>query len=245
MQEDAREVILAQEQGALMRQTGFKKEMESELGLGGQTEGTLVLTSNRLIYVTTNEQEIELPEPSALNPFSKVDFFFSDVEEIDSIPEDPRNVFIQIESIVSVTGRNPELSRPHLQVTWASGASQKSLLFIETLTGRSRKKNLSDWAAVIERLKAGTQKLVSVPRAPGMDTLEGKVMHAMADMQSWGPFTIREIIEENLNVKVEEDAIEDACQKLVSIGALTSEADSSGEVFYRKVSPLGPDDLSV
>ena len=245
MQQDDSELILAQEQGSFMREPGIKKELETEFGVGGQIEGTLVLTSRRLIFAATDEQEIEVPEPTALNPFSKADVFFSDVEEIDSIPLDPRNTFIPILSVVSVTGRNPELSRPHLQVTWASGPKRESRLFIETLTGRSRKKNLSDWAEVIERLKAGTQKLVATPRTPSMDTLEGKVMRVMADMQSWGPFTIQGIIEDRLGAKVEEDEVEVACQKLVTMGALKSEADASGEAFYRKVSPLGPDDLSV
>jgi hypothetical protein len=228
-----------------MRQTGVRKELESEFGVGGETEGTLVLTNKRLIFVTTDVKEVDLPEPGALNPLAEIGIYFSEVEEIDSIPTVPGNVFIQIMSIVSVTGRNPELERPHLQVTWVDGVAPKSSLFVETLTGRSRKKNLSDWVGVIERLKAGTQKLIPIPSTPSMDTLEGKIMRVMADMQSWGPFTIERMIEDTLKVKVEEDAVEDACEKLVSMGALKSEQDGSGEVYYRKTSPLGPDDLSV
>jgi hypothetical protein len=228
-----------------MRQAGTIKELESEFGAGGETEGTLVLTNRRLIYVTTNEKEDDLSEPSSLNPFGKSEVFYSEVEDIDSISKEPGNLFIPIQSIVSVAGRSPRLERPHLQVTWTSGNKSQTSLFIETLTGRSRKKNLSDWAGVIERLKAGIPKLVHIPPTPSVDTLEGKIMRVMMDMQVRGPFAIAGAISDSLKVDVEEDDIEDACNKLVSTGSLLSELDSSGETFYRKASPLGEDDLSV
>jgi hypothetical protein len=221
------------------------KELESEFGAGGETEGTLVLTNRRLVYVTTNEKEEDLSEPSSLNPFGKSAMSYSEVEDIDSVSKEPGNLFISIQSIVSVAGRNPRLERPHLQVTWTSGDKSQTSLFIETLTGRSRKRNLSDWAGVIERLKAGTQKLVHIPSTPSVDTLEGKIMRVMMDTQMRGPFAIVRAISDSLKVDVEEDDVEDACNKLVSAGSLMSELDSSGETFYRKVSPLGEDDLSV
>jgi hypothetical protein len=245
LQEDNSEFILAQEQGTIMRRAGAKKELESEFGAGGETEGTLVLTNRRLMFVTTDEREEDLPEPSLLNPFEKERVFFSEVEDIDSIPHDPRNLFIQLESITSAAGRNPELERPHLQIAWTSGEGSKTSLFIETLTGRSRKKNLNDWAAVIERLKAGTQKLVRLPKAPGAETLEGRVLLVMGDMQERGPFAIKAAIEDALKVEVEEDDVESACDRLVTAGLLLSGSDSSGETFYHKASPLGTDDLSV
>jgi len=244
MQADTSEVILAQEQGTIMRKAGVRKELESEFGVG-ETEGTLILTNRRLIFVTTNEQEEDLPAPSALNPFEKEPIFFSDVEDLGSIPKAPGNLFIELSSIVSVAGHNPELERPHLQVNWTSGAESKTLLFIETLTGLSRKRNLNDWAGVIDRLRAGTQTLVPIPKAPGLETLEGRVMRVMADMQSRGPFAIVGAVEDVLKVKAEVDDVEDACNRLVSTGSLKAETDPSGEIFYRKASPLGPDDLSV
>lgn len=88
-----------------MRKPGAKKELEAEFGAGGETEGTLVLTNRRLIFVTTNEKEEDLPEPNLFNPLAKQPLFFSEVDDIVSIPTVQGNLFIQIPSIVSATGR--------------------------------------------------------------------------------------------------------------------------------------------
>jgi hypothetical protein len=54
------EMILAEEQGAVMRPAGVKEEIEAEFG-AHEREGTLVLTNRRLIFVCTNEEEEDLP----------------------------------------------------------------------------------------------------------------------------------------------------------------------------------------
>jgi len=228
-----------------MRRSGAKIELEAEFGAGGETEGTLILTNRRIIFVTTNEKEDDLPEPSLLNPFTKEPIYFSEVEDIDSIPAAKGNLFIQIPSIVSVTGRNPKLERPHLQVEWLEGRDSRSAVFIETLTGSSRKKNLSDWAPVVEKLKAGTLVLVSLPQAPSVETLEGKILWVLGDMQDKGLFEIQGEVERQfkLEPELDPDDVEKACENLVSTGVIAKQDDPSGDSFFRKRSPLGEDDL--
>ena len=245
MQDSGDEIMLAQEQGVLMRGLGIKKELEGEFGAGGETEGTLVLTSRRLIYVATNEQTEDLPSPIIFNPFAQTRLIFSDVEDIQSIPADPRNLFIQISAITSVKGRKEELARPKLEARWRVGAAEKGVVFTEVLTGRSRKKNLNDWAVVVERLKSGKQKILALPSIPGIETLEGKIMRLLADAQERGALTIEEEVETAFKIDLQPDEVEDACEKLVSQGALLRRLDSSGDAFYRKRSPLGTDDLSA
>jgi len=230
----------------MMRRPGAKKEFEAEFGVGGEKEGTLVLTNRRIIFVTTNEKEDDLPEPYLLNPVANQPFFFSEVEDIDSIPTTQSNLFIQISSITSVTGSNPRLERPHLQVAWLDGHDSKSVMFIETLTGRSRKRNLSDWAPVVEKLKAGKLVLVPLPKAPSVETLEGKVLWVLGDMQEKGFFEIQGEVREQFKIEQELDSddVEKACENLVSTGAITKQEDPSGDSFFHKRSPLGEDDLS-
>jgi len=228
-----------------MRRAGFKKELES--GLGGELEGTLVLTNRQVIFVTTDEREddlrISLGQRLGLG---KMRLFYSDVEDLKTIPREPGNLFIPLASISSVTGHGSRggLERPSLEVKWAEGGNKVSGIFIEVITGRSRKRNLNDWAPVIERLKAGGQKLVSIPKPPGVETLEGKIMLILADMQRKGLFTIEDEVETAFKVKLDPDDVQTACEALASRGLVKCEPDSSGDMFFRKLSPLGDDDLA-
>jgi len=240
MQRESGEVMLAQEQGVIMKGIGLEKELEG--GFGEELGGTLVLTNRRLIFVSSNDKEDELPVPDIL-PGLKTDVLYSDVEELDSIPTDSCNLFISIPSISSVHGHRMELTRPSLEVKWREGSEEKSKVFVETVTGRSRKKNLNDWASVIERLNAGLQKLTSVPKNPSVDTLEGKIMKIMNDMQWRGLLGIEEEVEETFKTQLDPDEIQTACDKLSSQGSLRRRPEP-GDVFYRKCSPLGDDDLS-
>jgi hypothetical protein len=238
----ADEVILAQEQGAIMRESGVKKELEGEFGFG-ELQGTLVLTNRRLIFVSTDLKEIaiRIGYRAGAATFHLV---YSDVDDLSAIPEDPsRNLFIAIDSISSARGHREEITRPRLEVKWWEGSEEKGRVFTEVLTGRSRKKNLNDWAAVILKLKSGTQKLISLPKVPGVETLEGKLMRVLADMQEKGVFDIEEEVEETFSLKLDSDEVQAACEKLSTAGLLTRRP-AGGDVFYRRRSPLGEDDLS-
>ena len=182
------EVILAQEQGVIRRGVGAKKALEGEFGMG-ELEGTLVLTNRRLLFVCGNEEEEELPGPTGFNPLGKITIFFSDVEDLQSVPENPQNLSVGLATISSVKGRRGELAKPALEVGWKEGNTVRSFEFVQQLTGK-RSKNLNDWAAVIERLRAGKQRIIPLPQAPPVDTLEGKIMRVMGDMQEKGEFVI-------------------------------------------------------
>jgi len=236
------EVILAQEQGVIRRGVGAKKALEGDFGVG-EVEGTLVLTNQRLLFVCGNEEEVELPEPTGFNPFGKVTVLFSDVEDLRSVPENPRNLSIDIAAISSLKGRRGELAKPALEVGWREGGSARSFEFIQQLTGK-RARNLNDWAAVIERLKAGKQQVVRLPPSPSLDTLEGKVMSVMGDMQEKGEFEIEGEVERGFKVDLDPDQVEESCGKLVSMGLLDVREDVGGDKFYQKRSSLGQDDLS-
>ncbi|MGP8125938.1 MAG: hypothetical protein ACLQEQ_08800 [Nitrososphaerales archaeon] len=241
MQNSPEESILAQEQAVTMRGLGVKRELEAEVGVG-EREGTLVLTNKRLIFVCTDEKEEDLR--MGYTPATPIaHLLFSDVEDLSEIPQDPANTFISISSITSATGHKGGLGKPKLEVRWTAGAREKGAEFTEVLTGK-RKKNLNDLAAIIQRLKTGDLKLIEVPKAPAIDTLEGKIVHVLSDLQEKGIFSIEEEVEEKFKISVDPDEIQSACDKLAQAGALDRFPDSSGDIFYRKRSPLGEDDFS-
>lgn len=225
-----------------MRQAGAKKELEAEFG-AGEIEGTLVLTNKRLIFVCTNEKEDNLAVPEGIYPFGKISILYSDVEAVDQIPRNPPNVFVSISSISSVKGHREVIGRPSLEVAWSDSDGGHALVFSEVLTG-SRKRNLNDWAPIVENLKAGKQKLTTLQQPPSTDTLEGKIMRVLADMQEKGVFAIEGGVENEFKIQLDPDEVQTACDQLSSKGFLIRHPDSSGDVFYRRVSPLGEDNSS-
>ncbi|MDG6954667.1 MAG: hypothetical protein JRN33_06785 [Nitrososphaerota archaeon] len=231
------EVILAQEQGAEMRTGGVSKGLEAEFG-GGVKIGTLVLTNRRLIFVCTDEKGEELP----VGYFAEHLLLYSEVEGLDAIPDGAPNVFIPLVS-ASVKGHGGALGRPSLQVSWRDEGGSHDLVFTETLTGR-RKRNLSDWAPAIEAVRRGTRGLAPLPQPPSPASLEGKVMHVLADMQEKGQLEIEESVEDEYKVDLDPDEVQAACDRLSEQKLLVRIPDSSGDVFYRRASPLGEDDLS-
>jgi len=231
------EVMLAQEQGVTMREAGTEKELQAEFGIGVK-EGTLVLTNRRLIFACTNERDENLPGEAGLNPFGKIDLVYTEVEDLDSIPSEAPNMFVPLSSISKVTGHKGDLGRPSLEVAWVDANGKHSCIFTETLTGR-KARALNDWASAIDNLKAGKQKLVSVPPAPSTDTLEGKIIHVLSDMQEKGVFSIEEAVETEYNLKLDPDDVQAACDRLAEEGLLVRNSELTGDAFYRRVSPLG------
>ena len=220
-----------------MRLGGVSKEVEAEFGVG-VTEGTLVLTSKRLIFVCTNEKGEDLP----IGYYGDHLLLYSEVEDLGSIPNQSPNIFIPL-SAASARGHKGEIGRPSLEVSWKDESGSHSAVFTETLTGR-RKRNLNDWAPVISGIKDGSRKLVDLSSSPSTDTLEGKVMHVLSDMQEKGLLEIEEDVEGEYTVELDPDEVQGACDRLTSQHVLIRSPDSSGDVYYRRVSPLGEDDLS-
>ena len=219
-----------------MSMTGKRKELEADFGFG-EVEGTLVLTDRRLIFVCTDEKMVELPVG-----FLESDLVFSEVEDIDQIPQKPPNVFVPISTIESVKPHGGRLERPGIELEWDDGKAKRSALIVQ---GEERKgKGLRDWAPVIENLKAGRQKLVIIPQPPSMDTLEGKIARELSDMQEKGVLEIEGEVEDQFKVELDPDDVQTACDALASEGIIRRYPDSSGDVFYRRASPLGEDDLS-
>jgi hypothetical protein len=227
-------MILAQEQGANMRSAGVSKGLEAEFSVGLR-EGTLVLTNKRLIFVCTDEKGEDLP----VGYFGDQMLLYSEVEDLGEIPSRPPNVFIPL-AAASVKGRKAGLGRPSLEVSWRDKDGDHNLIFTETLTGR-RKRNLNDWAPIIEKLKNGTQKLVTLPEVPSTDSLEGKVVRVLADMQEKGVFEIEEDVASEYDVSLDPDDVQAVCDRLASQGLLARIPDPSGDTFYRRLSPLGDD----
>ena len=231
------EVILAQEQGANMRPGGAKREFEAEFGFDVK-EGTLVLTNRRLIYVCTDDKGEDLP----IGYFGDHLLLYTEVEGLGDIPDRAPNVFIPLDA-ATVKGHKERLGRPSLEVAWTDKGGSHSAIFTETMLGR-RKRNLNDWAAVIDNIKNGTQKLIDLPDPPSTDSLEGKVMHIMADMQEKGVLEIEEDVEGEYKVDLDPDQVQAACDGLTSRHLLARSPDPSGDAYYRRVSPLGEDDYS-
>ncbi len=234
--------MLAQEQAVIRRGPGIRKGVEAAFGMGGETEGTLVLTERRLVYVHGNEKE----ESVRIGGFSAKRLYFSDVESLDSMPMDSASVEIPISRIAKVAGHRGEAIAPKLEVNWSDeGGVARSTEFVQQISGASRRKNLNDWAKVIEKLKTKQLKIKPLPPAPGSDTLEGRVLGVLGDMQEKGLMTIETEVEERYKVDLDPDEVEGACEKLVAAGLILKAVPRYEDLFYRKVSPLGADDLSA
>ncbi len=236
MSGESSEVILAQEQGATLSMTGALKEVEANFGFG-EVEGTLVLTDRRLIFVCTDEKMVELPVG-----YFEANLVFSEVEGIDQIPQKPPNVFIPISSIESIRPHGGRLERPGFELEWKDNGVKQSFLVVQAEERKG--KGLKDWVTVIENLKAGRQKLVAIPQPPSTDTLEGKIARVLSDMQEKGVLEIEEEVEDQFKVDLDPDEVQAACDALAAQGIIRRYPDSSGDVFYRRSSPLGEDDLS-
>ncbi len=233
------EIILAEEEAVINRGVGFVQEVESGLDVGGATEGNLVLTNLRLVYVRGAEKEVDLP----VGTLSKKKLYVSDVEELDSIQGNTSSITINISSITSVKGHHRPGAAPKLEVHWNEGV-QKSTEFVEQETGASRRRNLNDWAPVIERLRAGTQKITMLPPPPARDSLQGRILLDLDDMQEKGLLTIEEDLERKFGVDLDLDEVKSACEGLASQGLITRTNPGEEGPFYVKVSPLGGDDLN-
>lgn len=239
---DQSEVILAQEQGATMRRGGKAKEIEAEFGFD-EVEGTLVLTNRRLIFVCVDERKDNLMGENALNPTAGIHIVYSEVEDLKQVSAAPPNTFVTISSIGGVKGHGGGMGRPSLEVWWGEEDAKHNLVFTEGVT-KTKGKSLKDWALVIERLKSGNLELATLPQQPSIGTLEGKVARVLSDMQERGVLAIEDAVETEFKVDLDPDAVQAACDRLASTGLLKRRPVSGGDVFYRKTSPLGEEDLS-
>lgn len=236
------ELILAQEQAVICRHTGVSDELRTAFDVSGkETEGTLLLTNRRLMYIHGGEEREDVP----VGVLTRKPTFFVDVESLDGIRDDPANLSIELSAITKVSGHKRFGMDPKLVVSWNTGSSERSSEFIEQLTGGSRKKNLNDWAPVIERLRAGDQKVVPLPPAPDEATLEGKVLRILSDMQEKGEMTIEAEVETRYKVDLEPEQVEGACKKLSEMGLIKNTTPPTEEPFYQRVSPLGDDTLDA
>jgi hypothetical protein len=233
------EVILAQEQGVTMRAEGATKELEAEFGIG-VSEGTLVLTSNRLIYVCTNEKEDDLPVVTP-STFGEARVVYSDVEDIESVPKGPPNIFIPLVSVTGATGHKEGMERPSLRIRYLDGHGEHELVFVEMLTGQ-KARNLNDWAGIILNIREGRQTPSRLQDLPSLDTLEGKVIHVLADMQEKGMFAIEEQVETEFKVDLDPDEVQTACEHLADQGLVVRHPDSTGTVYYQRASLLDDPD---
>src|SRR5208282_4861842 len=155
------------------------------------------------------------------------------------------SVEIPISQILKVTGHHGEAIAPKLEVNWTEGGgAARTTEFVQQISGASRKRNLNDWAKVVEKLKANQLKIARLPPAPVGDTLEARILQVLGDMQEKGLFTIEEQVEEQYKVDLDPDDVEAACEKLVAAGLILKAVPRYEDVYYRKVSPLGGDDLS-
>lgn len=224
-----------------MRKPGLGKELEAEVGVG-ELEGTLILTNRRLVFACTNEKEDDLTGENAINPLEKTRFVYAEVEDLAQVPEGSPNVFIPISAIVRVKGEHGGLERASLEVRWNSAEGEEGAVFTEELM--DKKKTLKDWAPVVENLKAGSQTLVDVPLPPPLDTLKGRIVHVLSDFQEKGVLDIEDEVETAFNADLDPDEVQTACDELSRDGALKKYPDPDGDVFYRRASRLGEDDLS-
>jgi len=104
--------MLAQEEAVINRGPGIRKGVEAAFGQGGETEGTLLLTDRRLVYVHGNESEEDL----RVGTFSKKRLYISDVEGLGSMPMDSSSFEIPLSSLTKVVGHGGVAVAPKLEV---------------------------------------------------------------------------------------------------------------------------------
>jgi hypothetical protein len=251
LSQSSNEIILTQEQSVTGKFVGPPKR---------ELEGTLVLTNKRMIFVAADQTigpggldgepagEKIARETSNLGMDmvgGSLRVSYADVEDLSKISEDPKNLIIPISSITSVTGHRGLVSSPNLKLNWKDSKGETaSVEFHQILTNSSRKKNLSDWANVVQKLRDGTLTINSPDQLPAKDSLEGRVYYVMGDMQTKGNLQIEEETEERFGIELEPEEVQTACDKLVGMGLLDEISDPSGDSFYKKHSPLGENDLS-
>ena len=78
-----------------------------------------------------------------------------------------------------------------------------------------------------------------LPRAPDRDTLGGRILTVLADMQEKGLMTIEDEVEKRFGIDLDPDEVKTTCEELAGEGLLKTQDGS----FFVKVSPLGSDDL--
>lgn len=217
------ELILAQEHGVVNR-----------LGVGREVEGTLILTNKRVLFVAANTEE-------EIGPAS-LGIIYADIDDLNSIKPDPSNLSIPLNSIADVKSNVGIIRTPSLKIRWNYGSGEKNTEFEQTIIG-GRKKNLNDWAKVILELKSGKRSISSPASIPGRDTLEGKILYVLGDLQEKGQFEIESQVEKMFNLDLDPDDVQAACDKLASIRLVEKSGDSVMNT-YRRISPLGKDDLS-
>lgn len=240
MPDSSTEVMLAQEQAVIRRAPGVRKGVEAAFGLGGETEGTLVLTDRRLVYVAGKKEEgIRVGAMSAKR------LYFEDVESLNSMKLDSASLNIPLGKITRAKGHRAEAVAPKLEVAWGDAGGAKTVEFVQQITGRSRRKNLDDWAKVIQGLASNNLKVKPLPPAPSEDELEGKVLAVLGDMQQKGILTVESEVEDEYKLDLDPDEVEDACAKLVASGLVKKFSPRDEDPSYVKVSPLGDDDLSA
>jgi len=233
MSQQEQEVILAQEQSAICKTDGK------------QYQGTLILTNKRLMFVKAiQEEEIDSQE-RGLSRRRLVDLRYANIDDLQYIPTDPGNLSVALQAIEFEKGHSGLIALPSLQIVWKDGQRERKSEFVQEIIDRTRKRGLKDWADVIEKLRSGSVQL-QMPGSPtpSKDTLEGKILYTMGDMQDKGVLEIEQEVESNYSLDLDPDDVEAACKSLVSSGFLDKMSDPSGESFFRKRSPLGKDDLS-
>ena len=190
-----RESILAQEQSVLHK-----------IRTGSETQGSLVLTNSRLIFVAAVDEQRFSDGLDSLR--------YADIEHLDSIGRNPANLSIPLDSITSAKGSSGFITNPNLKVWHNVGSEEKEVEFIQTITG-GRKKNLNDWATVIEKLKQGKISIKVPSWLPEKNSLEGRIFETLSDLQEKGIFEIESEIEKKYEIDVDPDQVEEACYNLV------------------------------
>ncbi|MDG6933142.1 MAG: hypothetical protein JRN68_00415 [Nitrososphaerota archaeon] len=235
---DDAELLLAEEQGVLNRKVGAKYALEEVFHVGRDAQGTLLLTSRRIVFLIGNRQE-DLPEFQGRRGKSIV---YSDIEG--GIPKEGLDIDVPLGSLVKIEGVRGGIENPRLIVVWkGEDGKTNQTEFVQEITG-SRKKNLNDWAEAILKLKSGEIKPVALPDEPPLSTLKGKIFSVLGDMQEKGLFTIEDEVETAFGLDLSPDDVESACNELVAEGLVEKVSLKDGGTYYKRKSPLGDYDLS-
>lgn len=176
---------------------------------------------------------------------------FSEIYDVDDIHADtfgrsPDSLSFQIALIEDAHGgRGGITAHPSLEIHLA----ETSVLFHEETTGK-RNQNLNDWADIIMRLKSGefAQRIATeierrMSEPPG-ETLAGKVLYILGDLQTKGVFEIWSELKArfegyDLEFDLDSDKIEIACEDLFEHNWTAKITEGNMPPAYRKKPPLG------
>lgn len=213
-----------------------------------QSDGTLVLTNRQILFIPATQAEgFSVVSSSTYvgagaSSIKSTTLYYTDIKNLGDVSQyetSPDFFTIPIVSVTDIKGRKG-LLHPTLEIRWNSeDMTVRNALFIQRITGKSKRVNLTDWAVAIEKIKSGVKFYPKLPDYSSIDQdqLAQTIVGALSDLQEKGLYEIQQEIERDYQIgqEIDSDDLQSKCHSLVERRILS--VDETGE-FYWIRSPI-------